>query len=161
MGGAMGDQKEKENKKKKEKKKISDEDSSERSAQSEPLVVALDPSAKDVFPVIGPPGLWRCPTNLLEELFDPANYPGIDAKTEFLKARMYVIGNERKRKTRGGMKRYLVGWFGRAQDNAGARNGSNGSFAARPLTQAQRVAEIAQRLRTLELEGKDPKLSDL
>ena len=45
-------------------------------------------------------------------------YPAIDLAQETLKAQAWVISNPTKRKTPGGMARFLTGWYSRAQDDA-------------------------------------------
>ena len=45
-------------------------------------------------------------------------YPAIDLAQETLKAQAWAISNPAKRKTPGGMARFLTGWYSRAQDDA-------------------------------------------
>jgi uncharacterized protein YdaU (DUF1376 family) len=63
-------------------------------------------------------------------------YPGIEIDMELLKAREWLIANPRNRKTPRGMRKFIVGWLGRAQDRArpavsatGARNQPHGNTA--------------------------------
>ena len=44
-------------------------------------------------------------------------YPGIDLAQETLKARAWAVSNPAKRKTPGGLARFLTGWYSRAQDD--------------------------------------------
>jgi uncharacterized protein YdaU (DUF1376 family) len=43
-------------------------------------------------------------------------YPGVDVLGEIAKARVWLEANPTRRKTHGGMARFLVAWMGRAQD---------------------------------------------
>jgi hypothetical protein len=49
-------------------------------------------------------------------------YPGVDVLGEIAKARAWLTANPTRRKTHGGMARFLVAWMSRAQD--APRNGS-------------------------------------
>ena len=44
-------------------------------------------------------------------------YPGVDVLAEVEKARVWLEANPTRRKTHGGMARFLVAWMGRAQDS--------------------------------------------
>ena len=44
-------------------------------------------------------------------------YPGIDLAQETLKASAWAVSNPAKRKTPGGLARFLTGWYSRAQDD--------------------------------------------
>jgi hypothetical protein len=59
-----------------------------------------------------------------------ASFPGIDLDAELRKARQWAIDNPTKRKTPGGMTRFLGRWLGNAQDEAGSR--SRGPPRAQP-----------------------------
>jgi hypothetical protein len=56
-------------------------------------------------------------------------FPGVDVLTECRKARAWIDANSARRKTAGGMRRFLVSWLGRAQNDAG-RNGRNHSVTS-------------------------------
>ena len=45
------------------------------------------------------------------------SFPGIDAMLELKKCRQWSIDNPTKRKTKGGIRKHISGWLGRAQDN--------------------------------------------
>jgi hypothetical protein len=55
-------------------------------------------------------------------------YPGVDVLAEVEKARVWLEANPTRRKTHGGMARFLVSWLSRAQDNPrpAARRTDNG-----------------------------------
>lgn len=49
-------------------------------------------------------------------------YPGVDVLAEIEKARVWLEANPTRRKTHGGIPRFLVAWFARAQDNPRTAN---------------------------------------
>jgi len=89
---------------------------------SEPAQPASEPTATVlVFPTKGQ-GQWPLCADTLAE-FQEA-FPRVDVLGEFRKARLWAINNEAKRKTPGGMLRFLQNWLERAvnkgQDGAAA-----------------------------------------
>ena len=47
------------------------------------------------------------------------DFPGVDVEAEVRKARAWLEANPSRRKTYGGVPKFLVAWFGRAQDRSG------------------------------------------
>lgn len=54
-------------------------------------------------------------------------YPGVDVKQAFREMRAWCINNPTKRKTRNGVKRFVGGWLGRAQDESTRKGTENKS----------------------------------
>lgn len=52
-------------------------------------------------------------------------YPGIDVEQEFRKMYAWLDSNPKNRKTKNGIKRFITGWLGRAQDKAPAARPTN------------------------------------
>lgn len=50
-------------------------------------------------------------------------FPGVDVMAEVLVAKTWCMDNPEKRKTTGGMRRFLGNWLKRAQDKGGSRAG--------------------------------------
>lgn len=73
------------------------------------------------FPTVGNPQSWNLTTEQVTEWQEL--YPGIDVIAEARKALAWVDASPQKRKTAGGMKRFLVGWLGRATNSG--RSGAN------------------------------------
>lgn len=91
---------------------------------SEPASRAAEPAAPPLmmFDCLKgktcPTGKWALSPEFFEEL--KTSFPGIDAERSCLGAKAWCLANESKRKTHGGMKKFLVGWLSRDQDRAGA-----------------------------------------
>lgn len=86
---------------------------------------ASEPDAAPVmtFPVVGhggSPKEWPLHADQLSEFRDA--YPGIDPLAEAKKARQWCIANKSKRKTFGGMLKFLNSWMARAQNDAAKRS---------------------------------------
>ena len=74
-----------------------------------------------IFPIVGSDTHeWALEHSKVVEYAN--TYPGIDAATECRKARQWCADNPSKRKTAGGMMRFLNSWMSKAQNDAG-RNG--------------------------------------
>jgi hypothetical protein len=118
-----------------------DEDSSEpaKPPASEPTVAtASKTKAKNpttppadageillTFPTVGAGGdSWPLYASRLDEW--RAAFPGIDPLAEARKALAWINANPAKRKTPAGMPKFLVNWFGRAQNDAGRTGAANG-----------------------------------
>jgi len=69
-------------------------------------------------PLIPRDGLFK----ITQEMIDSwtADFPGIDVSCELHKIRQWNISNPKRRKTRGGIKRHIVAWLGKAQDRSRA-----------------------------------------
>jgi len=72
-------------------------------------------------------------------------FPGIDVLTEIRKAGVWLKANPKRRKTAGGMSRFLVSWLGRAQDSAGTR-------AAQAPQQPSRASFTQEQARAMRAE---------
>lgn len=53
-------------------------------------------------------------------------YPAVDVAQELRSMRGWLLANPNKRKTRGGIRRFVNGWLAREQDRGGARGPSRG-----------------------------------
>lgn len=73
-----------------------------------------------VFPVIGAPGTWNLTQSKIDEY--QGTYIGLDVLGECRKSRQWVIDNPTKRKTAGGMAKFLNSWLSRAQNSGGGRS---------------------------------------
>lgn len=77
------------------------------------------PPAVLVFPCDGSPEQW----SLTQEQADEWSglYPSLDITAESRGALAWVLADPTRNKTANGMKRFLVGWFGRAQNRGNGR----------------------------------------
>ena len=64
------------------------------------------------FPTDGEPSTWTLPATLLEEW--SALFPELDLSIEARDAYTWVLAAPRRRKTAGGMPRFLLSWFRRS-----------------------------------------------
>jgi hypothetical protein len=84
-------------------------------------LATIDPPVM-TFPVVGTDGReWPLTAAKLAEY--RASFPGVDVPAELRKARQWCLDNLAKRKTWGGMPKFLGSWLGRAQDRVGGRGG--------------------------------------
>lgn len=58
-------------------------------------------------------------------------YPGVNVLNELLKAREWLKANPRNRKTRAGMRRFIVNWLSNAQDRARPGGGTGNEYGNR------------------------------
>jgi hypothetical protein len=73
-----------------------------------------------VFPCVGQgPAEWSLSRAKLAEYAE--SYPGLDVLAEIRKALQWVRDNPTKRKTHGGMPKFLGGWLSRANDRGASR----------------------------------------
>lgn len=87
---------------------------------SEPAAPASEPSAAViVFPVVGDrkKKTWDLTPELLREF--EAAFPALDVLSEFGRARLWLGNNPTKKKTAGGMRRFLGAWLGTSQNRGG------------------------------------------
>ncbi len=104
--------------KKREEKERKKEDSSEpaEAANSKPAVQAVM-----VFPIVGKgPKTWELTPEHLGEFEEV--FPALPVLAEFGRAKLWLSNNPGRKKTAGGMARFLGSWLGRAQ-NAGQGEG--------------------------------------
>lgn len=71
------------------------------------------------FPTVGDNADWPLQESKLHEWIDA--FPGVDVPAECLKALQWCRDNPSRRKTYGGMSRFLNQWLSRAQNDAGNR----------------------------------------
>lgn len=104
---------------------------------SPPPVVVL------TFPCSGVPRSWDL-TETQVAAWAPL-YPAVDILAESRKAFGWIGANPTRRKTAGGMPRFLVGWLGKCQDRGGVsplqRGGAVGSREERNLAVAKELLE--------------------
>jgi hypothetical protein len=84
------------------------------------------------FPCDGQVRSWQLTFELLEQW--TAAYPSLDLEAECRKALVWVQANPARKKTASGMSKFLLGWFGRAQNNGGG-NLANGPPLRSTVTQ--------------------------
>lgn len=94
-------------------------DSSDVCATSEPAILT--------YPTNGKVKSWELTQSQVDEW--AGLYPGIDVMAECRKALAWSKANPAKRKTAGGMPRFLVSWLGKANDRGGATNGKSPTAA--------------------------------
>jgi len=82
------------------------------------------------FPCNGIPAFWDLTQGQVDEW--QAVYPGLDIAAQARYALAWIKANPTKRKTAGGMARFLVSWMGRANDKGSPRGGAPGAFTANP-----------------------------
>ena len=69
--------------------------------------------------------------------------PGVDLRVETLKAKVWLEANPTKRKTQAGVGRFLVSWFGRAQNDTRGGPGKTGKpLAFAPAMQHTHEGEV-------------------
>lgn len=104
-----------------------------------PKPVALIPSEPPVltFPTVGTGGKTWALTQSKLDLWTGL-YPGVDVLAECRKALGWLDANPSKRKTAGGMARFLTAWLSRATD----RDVRAGSSPYQKPTQGQRMQQV-------------------
>ena len=118
-------------------------------ASSTPIVAARDDRGEPLTLPLVNGNAWPVPA--ADCLEWASAYPGINVLTELLKMRGWLDANPRNRKTPAGVRRFIVGWMGRAQNSSrptGESNGNgnrgqartNGNIAAGQLA-ARRIAD--------------------
>ena len=70
-----------------------------------------------------------------------ADYPGVDVPQELRKMKNWLIQNPRRRKTAGGVGRFIVAWLGRAQDSPRPTGANSNGTRWDQNTEAGREAE--------------------
>lgn len=83
-----------------------------------------DAAALLTFPCDGEPASWPLTQSQVAEWSDL--YPSLDVLAECRGALAWVLAAPSRRKTAGGMKRFIVGWLGRSQ-NKGGKPASQGN----------------------------------
>lgn len=86
------------------------------SSESNPASPEPDPEPAILeFPTKGNPSLWALRQSIIDEW--ARLYPGLDVLGQCRAALAWILAVPERRKTARGMKRFLVGWFGRANDS--------------------------------------------
>jgi hypothetical protein len=83
-----------------------------------------DEDALLVFPTSGKKQTWPLMQKLVSELTEA--YPAVDVIGECRKALAWVRANQTKKKTYGGMPKFITAWMGRVQDRGGSSRGPPG-----------------------------------
>lgn len=96
---------------------------------SSPPVPKGEPAVLE-FPCDGTPNAWRLTPSQLDEW--RTLFPSLDLLAECRSALAWVLASANRRKTARGMPKFLVGWFGRAQNANGRRYGSGGTESVPP-----------------------------
>lgn len=94
-----------------------DERTDEKKPAPRPARAGAPPAADVVleFSTVGKVGAWQLTRAQLEEW--ATLYPGLDVERECRKAAAWIRANSGRRKTAGGMARFLVTWLNRAVDD--------------------------------------------
>jgi hypothetical protein len=105
---------------------------------SEPTPAVLE------FPTVGAgPTSWALTAAQIDEW--SKLYPSLDVLAECRKAKAWVLANPAKRKTAGGMCKFLVNWFNTANDKSGPRGNRPPPEPRRPPNDfARRPESVAQ-----------------
>lgn len=97
---------------------------------------ASDPNAYPVWPCVpgrnGGAETWRLSESLTATW--TRTFPAVDVPAETLKAHAWVMANLTRRKTAGGMERFLYGWLSRAQNASGASAARSGGYSRKDYT---------------------------
>jgi uncharacterized protein YdaU (DUF1376 family) len=110
---------------------------------SAPAAVVPFPPAVLTFPTSGGgPGGWDLTEAKVEEY--RGSFPAVDVLAEVRKAWQWIQDNPTKKKTAGGMPRFLSSWLGRAQDRGGIQ-GAKVQYRGRE-TSAESLAKLADQL---------------
>jgi hypothetical protein len=102
------------------------EDQSKKKSKKKSVSVTLaltDEPTLLSFPCDGEPDTWSLVQSMVTKW--SSLYPHLDIMAECRKALGWIDANPTERKTHQGMKRFLVGWFGRSQNRGGG--GQRGS----------------------------------
>lgn len=94
--------------------------------------------AGPVFRCVGKgPDQWQATSADLADW--EAAYPHLDVPGEFRKAKAWISADPGRRKTAGGMKRFIVGWLNRAQNNGQARSSSHSTPSVGELSMQEKL----------------------
>jgi hypothetical protein len=114
---------------------------------AQPSLVPAEPAILS-YPCDGKPGAWALTQTQLSQW--AALYPSLDLLGESRKALSWIQALPARRKTAGGMARFLVGWFGRAQNRGGQSRSP--PIGQRPLNIGHMPASTEHPTRTGRLE---------
>lgn len=96
---------------------IPSQDPEEKVSVELPEAVNPPPDAVAEFPCQGLRQVWHLTTGQVADW--QTSYPGLDVEAECRKALAWLKANPRKKRTHGGMPKFLVNWFNRATDRPG------------------------------------------
>jgi hypothetical protein len=112
---------------------------------SEPAQTPASEQVVLAYPVVGKGGpAWNLGQLAIDRWV--SLFPGVDVLAECRSALAWVEANRERRKTAGGMTRFLVAWLGRAQ-NRGPSGGGSSRHAATPASDAM-AAIVATGMRS-------------
>lgn len=94
------------------------------------------------FPTVGNAPVWHLTMPAVQTLKDA--FPTLDILGECRKARAWCESNPAKRKTPGGMRKFLFGWMERAQNRGSPSAGNFGKAPTEPVSM-QAALEMAQK----------------
>lgn len=97
------------------------------SPPADPPVPGLDFPVDGGDPEVPGSGTWHATEAVIRSL--QAGFPSLDVMGECRKAKAWAEANPVKRKTAGGMRRFLVTWMSKEQNNGGGRRYVNGAQA--------------------------------
>lgn len=96
------------------------------------ICAEVETSTPEVFislPLVTGSGSFNVTINYLNSLRQL--YPAVDVEQEFRKMYGWLDSNPRNRKTARGIKRFITGWLGRAQDQAPVTRTASGGYISR------------------------------
>jgi hypothetical protein len=128
-------------------------DEAAKRPSSPPPAVAPQNVKFPIFPCCGGKKsgdlVWELEPEFLAVLAEA--YPGVCIEAEAKKAHAWILANFSKRKTAGGMRRFLQRWMENAQNNGGSRNRGNGfSVHGQSIEPPSMYAELTPRRRAVE-----------
>lgn len=132
------------------------EEKKEKKTPSAPRPADAPPDEFHAEPQPSAPPVLTITTNtgkpypIHQELIDDwtRDFPGVSVLAELRHARAWCEASPTRRKTAGGMKRFLVGWLGRSHDRSGSRQPAAPS-TNRNLSLAERAAKDEEAARSM------------
>ena len=101
------------------------------------------------FPCVGTgPGSWDLNEEQVARWM--VAYPALDVLAECRKALAWIEASPTRRKTAGGMKRFLVGWLNRATDRGGGKGAGGSTFDPLDMEIDRAARRVAEKRRTGE-----------
>jgi hypothetical protein len=101
------------------------------------------------FPCVGTgPAAWVLPGEQVAGW--TVAYPALDVLAECRKALAWIEASPTRRKTAGGMKRFLVGWLNRATDRGGGKGAAGSTFDPLDMEVDRAFRRLEEKRRTGE-----------
>lgn len=91
------------------------------------------------FPTAGNPKTWEAPVAMLSDW--QATYPAVDVSEHHRRAHAWVMVNLAKRKTAGGMPKFLNAWFAKQQDAAKPNGHQQKTFAQMRVENSKKACD--------------------